>query len=43
MIKNLKGLFAAAMFVITAGSAHAQCAMQNTAFQPGEFLAYNLY
>lgn len=36
-------LLAAVMFVIVAGSSRAQCPMQNTAFQPGEFLAYNLY
>ncbi|MGI6223843.1 MAG: DUF3108 domain-containing protein [Prevotella sp.] len=31
------------MLTLGVGLSHAQCAMQNTAFKSGEFLAYNLY
>jgi len=42
-MKTLKNYVIALVMLLTAGSAQAQCTFNNTAFNSGEFLSYNLY
>lgn len=42
-MKQLRILLLAALVLLAAGTAQAQCRFRNTAFKSGEFLSYNLY